>query len=75
MYILFEHYTIRDLLVREAPGMVIALVIAELFYKFHSFVLECLAFLTTWLLLSLLLRRVLPERRHPAPPTHSDLPG
>lgn len=66
MYTLFEHYTIRDLLVREAPGMAVALVIAELFYKFHSFVLECLAFLTTWFLLSLLLRSVLPERGQPA---------
>jgi hypothetical protein len=26
-----------------------ALVMAELFYKFHSFTLECLAFLATWL--------------------------
>jgi hypothetical protein len=23
-------------------------VVAELFYKFHSFTLECLAFLATW---------------------------
>ena len=28
-----------------------ALLIAETFYKFHSFTLECLAFLATWYLL------------------------
>jgi hypothetical protein len=30
-----------------------ALVVAELFYKFHSFTLECLAFLATWLVFDL----------------------
>jgi len=34
-------------------GFVPALVIAEMFYKFHSFVLECMAFLATWLVLDL----------------------
>jgi hypothetical protein len=28
-----------------------SIVIAELFYKFHSFALECLAFLATWYVL------------------------
>jgi len=32
----------------EAPTGVAAFVIAELFYKFHSFALECLSFLATW---------------------------
>ena len=35
-------------------GFIPALVVAELFYKFHSFVLECMAFLATWLVLDLL---------------------
>jgi hypothetical protein len=34
------------------PGAA-AFAIAELFYRFHSFALECLAFLATWYLLSL----------------------
>jgi len=38
-------------------GFIPALVIAELFYKFHSFVLECMAFLATWLVLDLLTER------------------
>ena len=29
----------------------VAFVIAELFYKFHSFTLECAAFLATWFVL------------------------
>jgi hypothetical protein len=31
---------------------VASLLLAEAFYKFHSFTLECLAFLSTWWLLS-----------------------
>jgi hypothetical protein len=32
----------------HAPSAVISIIIAELFYKFHSFTLECVAFLATW---------------------------
>jgi hypothetical protein len=37
-----------ELLGSHAPSAVVAIIIAELFYKFHSFTLECLAFLATW---------------------------
>ncbi len=37
---------------RELVPFVVAFVIAELFYKFHSFSLECIAFLITWAALS-----------------------
>ena len=36
-----------------APG-VASFLIAEFFYKFHSFALECLAFLATWVVLGYL---------------------
>lgn len=36
----------------ELPAGAVAFLIAELFYKFHSFALECLAFLATWYVLS-----------------------
>jgi hypothetical protein len=36
-------------------GFLIAFGIAEFFYKFHSFALECLAFLATWLVIDLVL--------------------
>lgn len=36
------------LLTEQLPALASAWVIAELFYKFHSFSLECAAFLLTW---------------------------
>jgi hypothetical protein len=38
------------LIAGHGPSAAIAIVIAELFYKFHSFTLESLAFLATWYL-------------------------
>jgi len=43
--------SLRDFLVQQAPVVCASVIIAELFYKFHSFTLECLAFLGTWYLL------------------------
>lgn len=43
-----------DLSVR-LPGLLLAFLIAELFYKFHSFALECGAFLVTWLLIDVVI--------------------
>ena len=48
MYTLFRSISLRALLATQAPALIISFVIAELFYKFHSFTLECLAFLATW---------------------------
>jgi hypothetical protein len=39
---------LRQLLVEQLPVLALAIVIAEFFYKFHSFTLECIAFLLTW---------------------------
>jgi hypothetical protein len=39
------HAAYKQRLVSFAP----ALIVSELFYKFHSFTLECIAFLATWL--------------------------
>jgi hypothetical protein len=35
----------------ETPAFVVSFGIAALFFKFHSFSLECLAFLATWFVL------------------------
>lgn len=35
------------------PGLLLAFAMAELFYKFKSFALECAAFLLTWLVIDL----------------------
>jgi hypothetical protein len=52
MYTLLRRAGLHESLLVEAPSLVVSLVLAELFYKFHSFTLECLAFLATWLVVS-----------------------
>lgn len=55
MHQMIRSQGLRRFVIKEAPGGLAALLIAELFYKFHSFVLECLAFLVTWFVLSFIL--------------------
>lgn len=57
-----------DLLVR-LPGLPLAFLLAELFYKFHSFALECAAFLLTWLVLDVLIATAARWLRGPHGPT------
>lgn len=56
------HYLTRSrgarLAAQELPAGTCALVVAEIFYRFHSFTLECLAFLATWYVFSWVLSRV-----------------
>ena len=52
MYTAMRHLGAREGLRTEAPALVAALVVAETFYKFGSFTLECVAFLGTWFVLS-----------------------
>jgi hypothetical protein len=51
MFELLRSSSLRQLLARQAPGLAISLIVAELFYKFGSFTLECLGFLATWFVL------------------------
>ena len=48
MYTLIRSIPIRSLVVQQAPALGVSLLIAELFYKFHSYALETMAFLVTW---------------------------
>lgn len=48
MYTLTRVLPVRRLLTEQLPALGAAFIIAELFYKFHSFALECVAFLATW---------------------------
>jgi hypothetical protein len=59
MYTQITRLGLKDYLARECPALVTAFVIAELFYKFHSFTLECLMFLATWGVLSWLQSKLL----------------
>jgi hypothetical protein len=52
MYALLIDVNKRAAILREAVACAAAIVIAEVFYKFHSFSLECLTFLATWTVLS-----------------------
>ena len=56
MYRLFRSLTFRQLILEQAPALGGSLLIAELFYKFHSFLLETAAFLGTWFVVDLMLR-------------------
>lgn len=62
MYLLTRLLNRQQLLAQQLPCASIALVLAELFYKFHSFTLECLAFLATWYVLDALAAVLLRDR-------------
>jgi hypothetical protein len=51
MYTLIRSIPLREFVLEQVPALGTSIVIAEFFYKFHSFTLECLAFLATWGLL------------------------
>lgn len=51
MFELVRRLPASELTLEQLPQLVIALTIAELFYKFHSFLLETGAFLVTWFVL------------------------
>ena len=58
MYSLLKSVPGRQLLAYEAPSLAGSIVIAEVFYKFHSFTLETLCFLATWCVLSAVVHAV-----------------
>ena len=63
MYTLIRSLSLRQLLVQQTPALILSLLIAELFYKFHSFTLETGAFLATWFAIDWALGRVLGSTR------------
>lgn len=56
MFTLLRELPLRRLLSEQLPTLVFAWAMAEMFYKFHSFSLECAAFLLTWCLADALLQ-------------------
>lgn len=62
MYSLVKSLSTRQLASTQLPSLVGALLVAEFFYKFHSFTLECVAFLATWALFDFLLSKLAPGR-------------
>jgi hypothetical protein len=51
MYTLIRSTPLSRLLALVTPSFLVAFAIAEFFYKFKSFALECVAFLLTWLVI------------------------
>ena len=65
MYSVIQYVPIREILKEYLPSLVMALIIAEVFYKFKSFSLESIAFLATWFALNYLIQLTLKlERKH-----------
>ena len=58
MFELMRSSTLRQLLARQAPGLLISLVVAEMFYKFGSFTLECIGFLATWFVIDAIFAQI-----------------
>jgi hypothetical protein len=70
MYTLIRSIPLHQLLTTQAPALLVSFAIAEMFYKFHSFTLECLAFLATWCAIDAIVsivRNAWIERRRPLP--------
>jgi hypothetical protein len=57
MYTLMRSIPLRQLLFQQAPALFGSLIVAELSYKFHSFTLECIAFLFTWYIFDALISK------------------
>ena len=73
MFTLIRLSPLRQLLLRQAPAFGSSLLIAELFYKFHSFLLETGAFLATWFVVDMVLSNVMQRlRRSRVPATIPD---
>lgn len=58
MYTLLRSLSLKRLLSEQLPALGLALLVAEVFYKFHSFLLECTAFLATWFVLDWFIQRL-----------------
>lgn len=63
MYTLIKTIPANQLLLEQLPVLIASLLIAELFYKFHSFTLECVAFLATWYVLDGVVRFFVASRK------------
>jgi hypothetical protein len=62
MYQLIRTLSASDLVARQLPAFAVSFLIAEYFYKFHSFALECAAFLLTWFVLDAVIQLLQPRQ-------------
>ncbi len=59
MYTLLRSLPLKQIFSAQLPSLGMAWIVAEFFYKFHSFTLECAAFLATWFVLDAVLSTLL----------------
>ncbi|MBM3646357.1 MAG: hypothetical protein FJX11_01065 [Alphaproteobacteria bacterium] len=66
MFSLIKDLGLRVAAKQEAVPFLVAFAVAEFFFKFKSFALECVAFLAVWFVLSYLQSLVFPhgQRQH-----------
>ena len=67
MYTLFQLLPIKRLTCEQVPALALAWITAELFYKFHSFTLECAAFMATWFVFDALIQKLVRPLMKPLP--------
>jgi hypothetical protein len=48
MYQLIRRQSLKGITFETLPPLIASLLVAEFFYKWHSFTLECAGFLATW---------------------------
>jgi hypothetical protein len=58
MYTLLSLVPAERLAYEQVPALTLAWIITELLFKFHSFTLECAAFLATWFVLDMVSQKV-----------------
>jgi len=58
VYTLIRSIPLHKLLTLQAPAFLASFVIAEMFYKFHSFLLETGALMVTWFVLGAIVHTV-----------------
>lgn len=51
-----------DLIVRQVPAFAVSLAVAEFFFKFGSFTLECLAFLALWYVIDFAYKKLIGDK-------------
>jgi hypothetical protein len=59
MYQLLHTLSVQQFLGNQVPALFVSLCIAEFFYKFHSFTLECAAFLATWFVVDFIIQKAI----------------
>jgi hypothetical protein len=69
MFTLLRSISGRALWQEQLPSFLLSFVVAEAFYKFHSFTLETGAFLLTWFVLDAAIQATKRLLRGPAPAT------